>query len=108
MTTRLSFRMIVAGFLLLAGFSSSEVNAQPRPQPKAKQPVVTRPIQNFPQVQHPSIQMTMNNFWMNEWSRRAANIPIVRPIVIVQPAPFYPYGYMNGYYPPTVINPYLR
>jgi hypothetical protein len=100
--------MIVAGVLLLAGFAPSDATAQPRPVPGNKKPIVTQPIQNFSQVQYPSIQMTINNFWMNEWSRRAANIPVLRPIVIVQQPPFYPYGYMNGYYPPAVINPYLR
>jgi hypothetical protein len=99
MTTRLTFSVLVAGALFMTGFDANDASAQTRPTPGARKQPATPIIQNFPQVQHPSIQATINNAYMNEWSKRVANILIVQPIYIIQPyyGPYYPYAYMNGY-----------
>ena len=99
MATRLTFSVIVASALFLTGLVANDASGQNRPAPNVRKQAATPSVQNFPQVQHPSIQATINNAYMNEWSKRLANIPMVQPIYIIQPnyGPYYPYGYMNGY-----------
>ena len=98
MTSRPAFSLLVAGALLVTGLFSSDASAQNRSASNRPKPTATPVVKQFPQVMPPSIQMTVNNMYMNEWSKRAALNQMLMPKFYIQPYPVNPW-YQNGYYP---------
>jgi hypothetical protein len=104
MRTRITFGIIAAAALSLMGLAPSDATAQyRRPHNVApyNQRVVMPSVQFYPQVQYPSIQATINNAYMNEWSQRAAWSYTPNPYYMMQPY-IYSYGYSYGYNPYNV------